>query len=180
LSGKDKYREFFGTNNYDQTLKNIAALIKENKKRQNVMDIKFSIMFTNEPMESVIGHPDFQLINNLTSGKIIQAFNNRGLCLDDWSGFVKLPQYLRKRKRPVLLRLFRPCRFFYNSLYVFPDGDVGICPCRDFGKELVLGNIMDDCLGELWNGEKINFFRNNWRKKNIIPMVCKKCTHYVY
>jgi radical SAM protein with 4Fe4S-binding SPASM domain len=178
--GREKYMELFGVDNYGQVLKNIITLIEKNKKWQNKISIGFSLKPAGEPIKTIINHPDFKLVDKLTNGQLLNDVKSMEFFVDDWSGVVKLPAYLRKR--PLYPRLFRPCRLLCNSLIVFSNGKVGLCPCRDFeaDSDLILGDITKDYLNKLWNAQKHTSLLNDWRKKNIIPAICKKCLHYVY
>jgi len=178
LSGRDKYLDFFGVDLYDQALKNLITFIKENNKRKDKFQIHFAIMQTHETRESIMNHNDFQMINKITSGQLLWSFREQGTCVDDWSQRVKLPSYLLKR--PLYPRAFRPCRVFYKALRICYDGKVGLCQCRDYERELIVGDINQESLFDIWHGEKARKIRTDWRKKNIIPPICKRCSHYVY
>lgn len=173
LSGKEKYCEFFGEDLYEQALKNILTLIEENKKRANPLKILFMIVPTNEPIDAVVKHPDFYLVDSLTdkaATRGLKAF------VDDWFGKVNLPSYMRKR--PIYFRAFAPCAIMLKRLVVFSNGKIGICPSRDYEQKLVLGDISRDSLKDAWNSEPLNKLRNDWRKKNIIPDICLHCGRY--
>jgi len=180
FSGRQKYFEFFGVDCYEQTFKNIVELIEENKKRKNKIRISFSIKPTNEPIDALMGHPDFKLVNILMDGALVGLLKYGLGSVDDWFGNVKLPAYLKKS--PFYPKLFYPCKILYGNIIVFSNGKAGACPCRDFeaNSELIVGNIRNDSLEELWNGEKIKRIRDNWRKRNIIPDICKHCRSYIF
>lgn len=176
--GREKYREFFGVDNYEQTLKNIIMLVQENKKRQNKIMLSFFLKNCGKSRKVIMNHPDFKLVDKLTDGYLFKCVQNIGFFVDDWCGAVKLPQYLRRR--PLYPRLFKPCRFFCNILMIFSNGKIGLCPCRDFeaNSDLILGDIKKDSLKELWGSGKHLILFNNWRRKNIIPTICRRCRHY--
>jgi len=178
--GREKYKEFFGVDSYEQTLKNILMLIKENEKRKKKIHLNFSIKTTGEPDETVVNHPDFKLVDGLMGGKVLQGFKNTGFFVDDWHGAVKLPKYLHKR--PLYPRFFRPCRILCERMIVYSNGKVGLCNCRDFeaNSDLIIGDISKDSLKDLWNSPKHAHLINDWRRKNITPAICRTCRHYVY
>jgi radical SAM protein with 4Fe4S-binding SPASM domain len=180
LSGREKYLEFFGVDKYDQHLKNLIVLIEENKKRGNKMAIIITLKPTNEPIEDVINHPDFKMIDSMIEKDLVAIAKSGGFYVDDWLGTVKLPPYLKKR--PLYPRAYHPCRLLYKGLMVYSNGNVGACSCRDFeaNSELILGNVEDQTLEEMWHGEQLTQIRSNWRKKNKVPEICKSCRHYVY
>ena len=172
--------ESFSDRKYDQTLSNIKLLIEENNKRDKKITYFFSIKPTDEPIEDVINHPDFKLINSMVEQDLVASLNEGGFYVDDWLGTVTLPPYLKKR--PLYPRAFRPCRLLYGGLMLYSNGNVGACSCRDFeaNSELILGNVADESLPEMWDGEKLASIRSNWLKKNKVPEICKSCRHYLY
>jgi len=68
-----------------------------------------------------------------------------------------------------------PCGMLWGSTSILYDGRVSAC-CRDYHGELIMGNILEQSLLDIWNGEKYN----NLRKKHLegdvsdIPM-CNNC-----
>lgn len=180
LSGKDKYFDFFKVNNYEKMLKNLHVLIRENNKSNNKINIYIDIKPTDEPRGDIINYPDFKEINSLIKQDLVATVKQRSIYVDDWLGRIDLPGYLNRR--PLIPRWFRPCGLLYNSLIIYSNGKVGICQCRDFeaDSELILGNIKEQSLKDLWDGNKIFKIRNNWRKKNKIPTICRNCRHYLY
>lgn len=180
LSGREKYLEFFGVDRYVQTVKNIIGIIEENNKRGICINIMLSIKPTNEPVDDVIKHPDFRMINSLVTVNLVNQIKNQSFYADDWVGTVRLPSYLKRR--PLYPRFFRPCAFFYGGLMLFSNGNIGVCLCRDFeaNSELILGNAREATLKELWTSNKLAHIRSDWRRINKIPDICRHCAHYVY
>lgn len=180
LSGRERYKEFFRVDMYDQTMSNLLNLIGQNQLRGNPICLLFSIKPTNEPPENILNHPDFKKINALVHEDLSEQVKSRSYFVDDWIGAVKLPKYLKKR--PLYPRMFRPCGMLYGGLIVFSNGNVGACSCRDFeaNSELILGNIEVHTLADMWNGEKLKSIRSDWLKKNKIPKICRSCSHYLY
>lgn len=180
LSGREKYLEFFGVDKYEPMLKNLITLIEENNRRGKPISICLSIKPTNEPVENVREHPDFRLINSIVDQDLIESLRDQGVFVDDWLGSVTLPPYLKKR--PLYPRAFRPCQLLYSGLMIYSNGNVGACSCRDFeaSSELILGNVSELSLGEMWTGAKLARIRSNWLKKNKVPDICKSCRHYLY
>jgi radical SAM protein with 4Fe4S-binding SPASM domain len=180
LSGREKYFEFFGVDKYEPMLTNLITLIKENDRRGRPLELFIGVKPTNEPLESVLQHADFKLINSMVEQDLESAVDGQGTYVDDWQGAVDLPPYLKKR--PLYPRAFRPCQLLYSGLMVYSNGNVGACACRDFeaSSELILGNVGDQTLGEMWNGSKLAGIRSDWLTKNKVPDICKSCRHYLY
>jgi radical SAM protein with 4Fe4S-binding SPASM domain len=180
LSGRDTYRQFFGVDKYEQVLRNIDLLVEENKRRGNPIALGFSIKPTDEPIQNVLGHPDFVRLSSMVDQDLVATVRSTGLYVDDWLGRVELPSYLKKR--PLYARTFRPCRLLYKGLMVYSNGKVGACSCRDFeaSSELILGNITEQTIGDMWHGEKLSRIRTAWRTRNSVPEICRSCRHYLY
>lgn len=70
-----------------------------------------------------------------------------------------------------------PCQELYNGVIVFANGDVGGCWRRDIEGKLVIGNIYDNSLNDIWKGKNIRIIRQNWIDGKI-PDVCKNCFAY--
>jgi radical SAM protein with 4Fe4S-binding SPASM domain len=181
LSGRERYKEFFGVDCYDQMLSNLVTLIETNERRGRPMVLMFSIKPTPEERSAIVNHPDFIRIQGLLGDvNLSQCVEAQGMYVDDWGGSVTLPHYLKKR--PIIPRPFRPCRFLYTGLMIYSNGNVGACNCRDYeaNSDLILGNLANDSLESMWNGEHLQALRSGWRKRNAVPNICKTCRHYVY
>jgi radical SAM protein with 4Fe4S-binding SPASM domain len=53
---------------------------------------------------------------------------------------------------------------FKNQIYIYPNGNIGLCPYDDEQNTFIIGNILKDRLIDVWNGEQrqqiINDVRN--------------------
>ena len=67
----------------------------------------------------------------------------------------------------------RTCHYPFDTLSIWSDGKVGPC-CTYMGKNLVVGNIHEQTLQEIWHGDKIKLLRQQFLdgKPNI---VCQDC-----
>lgn len=62
-----------------------------------------------------------------------------------------------------------------ERLHVLFNGDVILC-CQDWRSEIVLGNLNDNSISELWNGEKYTDVRNRiYKNCNGGVDLCNKC-----
>ena len=83
-----------------------------------------------------------------------------------------------------LRRVFKVDETKIDDFYICPqpfvrvtirnNGDVVPC-CSVHGMKLVVGNIYDNSLYEIWNGEKIKMIRNKVNDIHNQPEMCKKC-----
>ena len=178
LSGRERYRDFFGVDKYDQMLANLVGLLRENARRGNPILVELGIKPTPEARQDILRHPDFQLVQSLTSQDLGAMVQREDFFVCDWSGTVRLPSYLSPL--PLWPRAQRPCYRLFRGLMIFSNGKVGACACRDFEatSELILGNVGETSLYDMWNGPQLAQIRSNWRTGKSIPDVCRKCRSY--
>ncbi len=62
----------------------------------------------------------------------------------------------------------------YQRLFIFNNGNVAPC-CSMFGGNQVVGNIGDNSIYDIWNGNKIKAIRQNIKDKKTLPLPCQKC-----
>jgi len=67
-------------------------------------------------------------------------------------------------------RCFAP----FKSLAILWNGDCTFC-CQDFNGELVVGNIREKSLEEIWNGERLNKIRNEMERNILSNKFCQRC-----
>ena len=62
-----------------------------------------------------------------------------------------------------------------ERMHILSDGRVIFC-CQDWSHSLVVGNIKNNTIEEIWNGESYSNARDSLYNKNkTSPMICKKC-----
>jgi radical SAM protein with 4Fe4S-binding SPASM domain len=62
-----------------------------------------------------------------------------------------------------------------ERMHILSDGRVIFC-CQDWSHSLVVGNIKDNTIEEVWNSEKYNEARESlYNKEKDSPKICKKC-----
>jgi radical SAM protein with 4Fe4S-binding SPASM domain len=68
-----------------------------------------------------------------------------------------------------------PCKEVYNTMSINYKGDVYVC-CFDSFSEVFLGNVFEDGLLNVWNGEKVNSIRKKMIAKEFDKIdFCKNC-----
>ena len=65
----------------------------------------------------------------------------------------------------------RTCRKCFDYAYVFVGGDVRICPWNG----IVIGNLLENTLEEIWNGEKVNEIRKAFCKGELLGCSERYC-----
>ena len=104
----------------------------------------------------------------------------------DFDKLSKLSEEERWRRREPLFKnnYVKDCKAPFHSATVYADGSV--IPCCTFqGKNLTLGNINGipelgipaQSLKELWNGEKINELREQFRTGEL-NIICQYCLNH--
>jgi radical SAM protein with 4Fe4S-binding SPASM domain len=78
--------------------------------------------------------------------------------------------YLRA-KWDEMTDVYKTCLSPWTSIDITASGD--IAPCHIF-YDLVLGNLNNNTISEIWNGENFQKFRNCFSRNNLLP-VCSGC-----
>ena len=94
-----------------------------------------------------------------------------GLLEDNISKFEQLP--VKERIKRV-----GPCRVSFAKPLITVNGDFKLCDCRDALDELVVGNVFEQTIEEIWNGEDIKKMRDKFYSNKTMPDVCSKCEYY--
>ena len=62
-----------------------------------------------------------------------------------------------------------------ERMHILSDGRVIFC-CQDWSHSLVVGNVNDNTISEIWNGKKYQKARESlYNKKKKSPLICQKC-----
>lgn len=75
------------------------------------------------------------------------------------------------REPEIFLKNHTCCRIPWNAAQIFANGDVGVST-RCFN--ITFGNIYDEQFSKIWNGEKMQNFRNDLLKSGSFP-ACSRC-----
>jgi len=72
--------------------------------------------------------------------------------------------------------LHKTCTLPFRELSVAWDGDVLVC-CMDWGHELVMGNVLEQSLAEIWYGSRFMAVRRFLGQKQRAFSPCSRCNH---
>lgn len=145
---------------YSVIEKNIVRLLEERKKRNSVKP-KIILSF----VESDINKnekKDFLMKWKDKVDHISISF------IHNWAGsIVKKENFIKGMKDP--------CRFLWTDMVVSYNGDISLC-CQDFENKIILGNLKNSTISEVWGGEKLEKIRD-WHKKKLFKNIflCQKC-----
>lgn len=71
-----------------------------------------------------------------------------------------------------------PCGHIFNYLNIASNGDVVMC-CLDYNHSVVLGNVNEDNVYDIWHGERFEKLRQDQRK-GVFPYMCLNCENEYY
>ncbi|MFT3767033.1 MAG: radical SAM protein [Minicystis sp.] len=169
---RQSYEEIYRSKDYDRMRGNILDLLRANKKAGGPVEITIGFR-TNRPLEAVMSDADFQEI------KALDPAIDFGFAFDDWMGrihFDELPVgFVKREPQPQT----ESCAWLYDGPIVFTNGDLGLCGCRDVEakSELVVGNILDRSLHEIWTSAEVKSLRARFGTADK-PDICRSCTMY--
>ena len=72
------------------------------------------------------------------------------------------------------------CEQLYQRLVVLANGDVKVCCSSIEGKDLVIGNVSESTLEELWSCEYLTYLR--WcHREHVVELIesCRKCPAFI-
>jgi len=167
------YKPIYRSGDYARMRANVVRLLQKNLEMDSRVEIK--ILFrSNLSMRETLSLPDYKKIAGLPH-KI--EFNTD---FDTWLGCIKQEDLIPNMRLRPLSRLEKePCYWLYDGPIVFADGKVGLCGCRDFNadSELVIGDIREKSLLDLWRSEKTTRLREKFLSGDF-PAICAKCSAY--
>jgi len=170
---KELYEKIFRNKMYPKVLRNITTLLVENKNAGCPVEVKLAFR-TNLTMAKTLLLPDYKTIKNLPHNV---EFNTDW---DSWTGEIKQEDLLKgMHLRPLTLLEKEPCIWLYDGPIIYSNGNVGVCGCRDFNanSELVVGNIMEKSLIDIWRSDAVRMLRSKFTSGEF-PSICRKCTTY--
>ncbi len=176
VSGFDEemYKRVYRSQMYKQVYANIQRFAKANLAAGSPVDFGVQ-MRVDRPLSEVVNYPDHVALAALIGSDKIGI----KLRYDDWSGHITPNQLSGTMKiRTAIPPRISPCSELYSGPMVYWDGSVGACGCRDLNaSELIIGNINDSHLGDIWFGENIRKLRDEFMTPSI-KSICSTCKHY--
>lgn len=170
IQNKEDYQRIYGVDQFGRVIKNILALLESNKRNGSPLEI--GILLRHDKGYDLKNNPYYKKIKEFNPK--ISVLNDD---YDNWSGTVDLKdlpkgqEFLRPQSKEF------PCSQLYNGFIVTPTGDVGMCWARDINLDLKVGNIQENNLEDIWNGEKLRTMREDWLKGKL-PNSCHTCLQY--
>lgn len=175
IGNAEGYKKYYGSHKYKQVMDNIRNILKVNKKHGNPINITLHLR-VDLPLDLLKNNKDLNFFKKYLDPKSITWLE----VYEHWSGLIKekdLPDgavlsktssYQQKKKSP--------CFEMYRRAHILSNGSVGVCSCRDIEGEIVIGDVNQSSLSDLWHGQKLEKYRNDWARS--MPKVCMDCDRY--
>lgn len=171
---KEMYLRVYRSTSYEQMLANVIEFAEVNNRLGRPVNFNID-MRVDRPLHEVLSYPDHQKV------AAVVGVENIGVKFryDSWGGKIKQEELtgnmkLRRNLRP----RWSPCTELFMGPMVYWDGKVGGCNCRDVdASELVVGNVRDQHLADIWFGPELQRLREEFTTPKI-KNLCKSCTHY--
>ena len=160
---KDTYERVMGLK-YDRTFTGISLLVDTLKKRKaSRPKVVLSMVNVGHNEDEIKKYKRHWRRKGIKATTV--AFENKG-------GNIKEDIELH----PFGLQAMERCYRFNRCAYILFNGDVIPC-CADWARTVVLGNVKEQSLRNIWHGEKLNAIRNNFREGNhvLLPEICRSC-----
>lgn len=98
---------------------------------------------------------------------------------DSWAGKIAASDLRAADLKPMPRPYKRgACQLLFMKPVVLADGRVNACACRDVEAELVIGDLRESSLAEIWHGDGIRDLIER-HERGDFPDVCRRCTWYV-
>jgi radical SAM protein with 4Fe4S-binding SPASM domain len=173
LAGFDEamYRRIYRNSSYKKVLSNVTRLLEANSKRADPVPI-FLCLRPDRPPKEVLGAPDLQpLMKYRPNFSFVTLFSRSGGKID------KLPEGMALAPAEKGLKS-APCRSTFLTLMVQSTGDVQACACEASvnAPALVVGNIEQESLLEIWRGERLRSLRESFTNGQL-NSTCASCDY---
>lgn len=165
----ETYRKIRGKDELSRIEANIRRLVDIKRREKSELPnlrVSFCVQEANfherlafvEKWKDAVDHIDFQQLTDF-------GFLDELMATGD---VVEMPP------KPEDVDLDHPvCQYPFNSLNVWSSGEVTPC-CNFYGKSLVVGNVYESTLKEIWDGERLNAIRDEFRSGKLNP-TCRVC-----
>ena len=163
---KETYKKIRKNNNYKTVIENINIFLKIKKERKSIYPLTKVSFAKNK-------------INHMELNDFLQFWKNK---VDDYSVSSFCNPFIGKQKYNEIEEKYRLedfdltyCYEPYQRLLIRNNGDVVPC-CSFFGGEMILGNIYQDSILNIWNSDKAKKNRLLINEnRNSRPDACNKC-----
>lgn len=167
---RDSYFKFMGVDKFDIVKSNLEKISQINNGNSS-LNIEVTMRHYEGCDESAKTFIKYLNSINLDY-KIHYGFDTWGGLLED-----NISNYKELSVKERVERI-GPCEISYTKPLISVNGDFKLCDCRDALDELIVGNVFESSIKEIWNGDKIKQMRYRFYSDKTIPNVCSKCEYY--
>ncbi|MCL1464461.1 radical SAM/SPASM domain-containing protein [Argonema galeatum] len=170
---RETYKAIMGVDRFDTVSRNVEAFVEA--KRTTNSPINFTIALRC-PLSKCRGE----------LWKKFRLWEREGLLniehldsYDSWAGKIKAEDLQAIGLQPRQMPHKRgACEMLYMKPAVLANGKVNACACRDVEAELIVGDLKESNLSEVWEGKAIEEIIDRHEQSDF-PDVCQRCTWYV-
>lgn len=169
------YSRIFQVNHWNDVYEGILNLLRENELCNNRVNISIRL-HSDIGLKKLLKTPAYKKLKRFRFGLMYNIYHSN-IYYDNWGGLIKqedLSGTMRLRKTP---KKIEPCLFLYTAPTILSNGDLTLCGCRDLNGDLVVGNIKDKSILEMWQDERVEEIRNGFYSSRY-PEICQGCSFY--
>lgn len=171
---RETYKAIMGVDQYDRVRRHIEALVEIKRKANSPIGVTISIRCPKSKCYRALWH---SICNWQSQGLIALEWPYFGF--DSWAGKIKAEDLRKVGLEPMQAPYKRgACELLYLRPVVLANGKINACACRDVEAQLIVGDIKDSTLAEVWEGKGIDDIIER-HERGDFPEVCKQCTWYV-
>lgn len=159
----DTYKRIHKFDEFDIVINNLKSLVKAKK-------------YFNSSLPLVTTRfKDFSL-NKGSFGRFVNVFSGISDRISSYVNICKWPNSEMEVESVDRRRLIKiSCPNLWENIRINWNGDAILC-CMDYEGRVVLGNIKDKSIVNIWNGDRINDYRKRHRKFQFDNLeICKDC-----
>lgn len=172
---KEQYELMRNNHEYNKLKANIIEMVRLRGDKEKPF-IHISSTMTNETKEEIEQFVNYwgAIVDSVGIGKT----NLSRLSAHQIKSFEILGKIEHLKKQETIKKFYRPCTEVYQKLSIDWDGKVTCC-CGDFDNFLVVGNLYQSSLSDIWNNSKeLKLIRETLdRNMHKTLNLCSTCYH---
>lgn len=170
-SSRENFEKSYKGAPWDKVLENMKGFL-ELKKTKGKPKPHFVIQVLSENGEDIAIKNDVNALKQLFYGLPCNSVIT--MPIHNWPGNYAYRSFEKNRYKE--RRKYSPCSHLWSSLAIRWNGDVVPC-CRDLQGGMVLGNVNNESLIDIWNNDKIIDLRKKHRDFKYDEIaICKNCS----
>ncbi|WPC41037.1 radical SAM protein [Clostridium sp. JS66] len=196
---RETYKEVKGIDKFDSVIDNITNLLllkKETNSKtiiqinmlnlgNNFDQIKDAVVYWNKflndddvvysrEVKTLAGQvDDYRCTGNISLKEFKDNLSKQGVATNKFvvENWINILENINLNKKS-------PCRHLWNYTMILYNGDLSLC-CIDFNGKLIVDNMKNKTIREIWNGKKYNDYRNIFINMNYDKLkLCFKCNEW--